>query len=123
MVDKGFMRQPLRVQPARRGNATSIDDYLDTPGVQRIAIALDKDGPMTFREFVHASTFDDRLAMKVRDAMASWGLIVVGWKDKKTQLIELRPLGKKFVNLTYKQAEIIAEGGGGAESSDSSSKF
>jgi predicted transcriptional regulator len=90
----------------------SFDDYLDTPGVQRIVIALDKEGSMTFREFVQASTFDDRLAAKVRDAMAGWGLITVGWQNKKTQMIELTPLGKRFVTLTYKQAEIIEQGSG-----------
>ncbi len=86
-----------------------LREYLSTPGVQSIAVALKRHGPCTLRELTSASGFSQEFTAKTRDAMASWGLVRVDWANKRAQLISLTSHGEKFVALVFKQVELLSE--------------
>lgn len=84
-----------------------LDEYLNTQRVQKVAVAMEKKGPMTFRQFKEATGYWDTLASQVRDRMESWNLIRVSWKNKKTQLIELTIYGREYVAMVHEQARLV----------------
>lgn len=87
-----------------------FEEYLNTPGVDRVVITLEKHGkPITFRLFAHESGFSEPYARKLRDTMSRFGLIDVSWENKRTQVIELTSYGKKFAQLVHQQGRLIEE--------------
>src|ERR1043165_4982661 len=86
-----------------------VEEFLTTPRVQKVALRLQKVGPMTFRQFKEAPGFWDQVPADVRDKMDRWGLIEVSWQNKKTQLITLTAFGETFAALTRQQLQVVED--------------
>lgn len=94
---------------AKRGADLDFQEYLNTSPVEKIAVALDRRGPMTFRQFRDATGSWNNFAASMRDKMQAWGLITVDWKDGRTQMIALTPRGEAFVQITLQKSELWSD--------------
>jgi hypothetical protein len=87
-----------------------FDDFLNTPGVHRAVVLLERHGePVTFRQFTELTGLADLTASKLRDAMQRFGLISVAWANERTQRIELTAHGRKLVLLVAQEGKLVED--------------